>query len=131
MARSFNNWNKAAEALRPAVKAVVKKTAFDIQAQAQSRAPVDTGFLRNSVYTQTSDSSSYRGGEKALPEIAGPSSETEAYVAVGAEYGVYVELGTSRQSAQPYFYPAIEAIRPGFDKAMEAIKKKMEGAARE
>lgn len=31
-------------------------------------------------------------------------------VGVGAEYGAYVEFGTSRNRAQPYFFPAVNHV---------------------
>jgi len=40
-------------------------------------------------------------------------------VADGVEYGLFQELGTSRMAAQPFMVPAVEAVRPGFVKAMK------------
>ena len=51
--------------------------------------PVDTGNLRNSITHE-------RGGEDY--EIIGTN----------VEYAAYVEMGTSRQKAQPYLKPAVE-----------------------
>lgn len=49
--------------------------------------PVDTGRLRNSITHQT---------------------ESDAvYVGTAVEYAPFVELGTSRQKAQPYIKPAV------------------------
>ena len=78
---------------------IIKATAFHILGEAKKRAPVDTGFLRNS------------GGVN------------DDYFAVGgfmnveftAEYAAYVELGTHnedksiRMPARPYLKPAVEA----------------------
>lgn len=53
---------------------------------AKTSCPVDTGRLRNSItYMIASD---------------------KAYVGTNVEYAAYVELGTSRQKAQPYLVPA-------------------------
>lgn len=52
--------------------------------------PVDTGRLRNSI-THTVD-------------IKGEA----AYIGTNVEYAPYVELGTSRQKAQPYLKPAAQ-----------------------
>lgn len=126
--KSFNNWGKVADSIKPVAKLVVKKTAFDLQGQIQGQITtndqVDTGFMRSSVYVATSDQSTYKGGEKALPEIAKPNSETEAYVAVAAEYAIH-----QNYLHKPFFEPAIERVKPGFDAAMKAIKAKMEEAA--
>lgn len=129
MADSFNHFNSIADALGSACSKVVRKGAFDIQAQAVRRAAVDTGFLRNSVYTVTSEGSSYHSGGKMLPEVPGPPDDQSAFAAVGAEYGVYVNYGTSHQPAQPFWEPAIDAVRPGFEAAVAAIQDKLKEAA--
>lgn len=40
-------------------------------------------------------------------------------VADGVEYGLNVEMGTTRMSAQPFMVPAVEAVRPGFEAAFK------------
>ena len=57
------------------VKKAVKKHAFIIQAKAASKAPVDTGALKNSIH--------------ALPEGDGSNWTVQD----GVEYGIYQELG--------------------------------------
>src|SRR6266571_5354640 len=151
----FNHFNQIADALPKVLHQVVVKTAMDIQAKAASRAPVDTGFLRNSIYTVTSEGSNYRekvgqrrskakGIRKAsakrvrearraqkqveeslLPPIGEMPDETTAYVAVGASYAVYVEFGTKHMPARPYFIPAVEATRLSFERALSAIERKL------
>ena len=76
---------------------VVKWLAFQVEAQAKMRAPVDTGALRNSLFT---------------------SRESEAVwrVSDGVEYGLYQEIGyhhyRSGQFIQnPFLVPACETIR--------------------
>jgi hypothetical protein len=39
---------------------------------------------------------------------------------VGAEYGIFQELGTRFMSAQPFLAPAAEAARPDFERAVKA-----------
>ena len=130
----FNHLSAIANAVPGATKQVVVKTAFDIQAGAASSAPVDTGFLRNSIYTVTADGSTYgQGGGPThkdsylLPPV-GEAEETTAYVAVGANYGIYVEMGTRYMAAEPYFYPAVEAARQPFIDAMSKLEDKLRGA---
>lgn len=128
MVKSFNNFDKVAKSIRPACKLVAKKTAHDleghIKANIVANDQIDTGFMLNSPYVVTKESSTYKGGEKALAEVARPTSETEAIVAVAAEYAVH-----QNYLFQPFFEPAIEQTRPGFDAAMRAIGRKMEEAA--
>ena len=98
----YNGFPAITGKLRHTADALVAKAALDIEAQAKTRAPVDTGFLKNSIQ-------------------AVKISEGHWRVAVGAEYGIYVEYGTRRSAAQPYFQPAIDAVKPGFLDAMRMI----------
>ena len=60
-------------------------------------------------------------GEKALRaklvKMAGGASKAHARIGTNIEYGPYVELGTSRQRAQPYLRPALD------EKRSEALKE--------
>ena len=125
MAEDFNHFDDLANAFDEAISKVVRKAALDIQGHAAGNAPVDTGFLRNSIYTVTSDSSDYKGGEKALPEVEKPDDNQTAYVAVGAQYGIYVNYGTRFMPARAFWEPAIDAVRPGFEEALSRIEDKM------
>lgn len=69
---------------------------------AKELAPVDTGRLRNSI-------------THAVEE-----SEKAAYIGTNVEYAPYVELGTSRQKAQPYLRPAATEHGPEYKRIMEA-----------
>ena len=137
----FDDFAKIAKELLPAADRIVRATAFKIEAGAKARVPVDTGMLKNSIYTATSrgvgtDASgvaAYTAGYKTLhertgsrvkgarriarrsvfPPLATPPPGT-AYVAVGAEYGAYVEYGTRHRPAKPYLTPAVEAQRAPF-----------------
>lgn len=76
---------------RQQLGALVWTAALQIKQQAKIKAPVDTGFLRNSIQTEQ-------------------LGDLMAMVTVGAEYGVYVEFGTSRAPAQPFLLPAFEQV---------------------
>lgn len=117
----FNHWDTVAEEIDEAVNKLVRKTAFEVEAKAKRSAPVDTGFLRNSIYVRTEDSSDARGqGGELFPEL--PAAEhNAAYIAVGATYGQYVEWGTSRMPAHPFLVPAVEAIRQPFLGALDKL----------
>lgn len=129
MSESFNHFDKVSDELMEAMADAVAKTAFDIQAIAASKAPVDTGFLKNAIYTVTSKSSNYSGGgEKMLSEVAHPDNDLTAYVGAGASYSVYLEYGTTRAPAQPFLTPAVEGALPAFESAMAAIDGKLKGS---
>jgi HK97 gp10 family phage protein len=87
---------------RAEVSRVVRRTAFQIEAQAKVLAPVDTGFMRNSIGTEM-------------------VSQLTAVISVGAEYGAYVEFGTTRMRAQPFLGPAVERNRAAFEAAIKAL----------
>jgi HK97 gp10 family phage protein len=79
----------------------IERAAYGIEREAKQRAPIKTGFLRNSITTER-------------------QSETEAVVNVSAEYGSYVEHGTRFTPAQPFIRPAVEAVRARFLKDVSA-----------
>lgn len=98
-----SRWGEALESKREAVSQIVRSTAFAIEADAKSRAPVDTGFLRNSI--------------KATIE----QGEIVAKVVVGADYGRFVEYGTRRAGAQPFLRPAVEVNKPLYFAALRKV----------
>lgn len=108
---NFAHELKAHVAKHPAMaKAIVKKTAKDIEASAKAIAPVDTGNLRNSI--KTSDL-------RTVSQSA-PSAEVRA----SAIYAQYLEFGTSRMAPQPFMGPAASKHEPAFLKAMEELINK-------
>lgn len=92
--------------LRPLAKKVVQKTALDIERDAKLKAPVDTGNLKGSI----GHSDLRLGGDDYSVEI-GPT----------ANYGVFVERGTSRMAPQPYMGPAADRHEGPFAQAMAQI----------
>jgi HK97 gp10 family phage protein len=81
-------------AVHPLFGLAISKTALDIEADGKVLAPVDTGFLQNSITTDVD--------ETTLTAEIGPE----------AEYGGYVELGTSRMAPQPFMRPAADRRFP-------------------
>jgi HK97 gp10 family phage protein len=121
MTEEFNHFDDFFTFYDEAVRKTVKAAAFKIERGAKQRAPVDTGFLRNSIYVKTeTDSDNRVSGAEAFPEVDIPEHNA-AYIAVGARYGIFVEYGTSRMGAQPFFTPAIEAEREPFFKALDRL----------
>ena len=121
----YNHLPELTAEIEKAASEIVRKTAYDLKALAQAEAPVATGFLKNSIYTVTKGESTYTSipsSGPTLPEVEPPTDATTAYVAVGAEYGVYLEFGTSHMAAQPYLYPAADAVRPAFVEAMTRLE---------
>jgi len=132
-----------ADEVRSKASALVRRTAFAVEREAKVNAPVDTGFLRNSIYTVTDRGSSYdctwyratralakrHAGERRssktkewrrvmglmLDEVDTPGDLT-AIVAVGAEYGIHVEY-----LHKPFFTPAVDNARRDWDAGLREL----------
>jgi HK97 gp10 family phage protein len=85
----------------PLAAVAVRKTAFDIQHDAQAFAPVDTGNLRSSISTTV----------RGLEAEVGPT----------ASYGAYVEFGTSSQAPAAYMGPAFDRRAYSLEQALAKI----------
>ena len=90
-----------ADTLEQRANLAVRKTGLDVEADAKSFAPVDTGNLMNSITTRF--------------------SPLRAEVVATADYAVFVELGTTRMAEQPFMRPAAARRAPGFIKAIEQL----------
>lgn len=126
---NFNHIDAAIRGLQAGLHDLAIKVTFDAQAniQAQIRAneQVDTGFMLNSVYVRTSQGSTYRGGENALPEVDNPKDDFTGYVAVAASYAGYQNYGTVNMPARPFFEPGLEKTKASFEEASVLIEKKL------
>ena len=79
---------------------------------ARELVPVRTGYLKSTIAAKI--------GEASIGEVTAEAS---------AEYAQYVEFGTYRQIAQPYFIPAIEAALEEWGlAAQKAYKEALEEA---
>ena len=79
---------------------------------ARKLVPVRTGYLKSTIAAEI--------GEASMGEVTAEAS---------AEYAQYVEFGTYRQMAQPYFIPAIEAALEEWGlAAQKAYKEALEEA---
>ena len=84
-----------------AIYDAVTKTLRD----AKENAPVDTGYLRRSIFMEIDQSGdSYTGT-----------------VYCGAEYGLYLEFGTYKMFAQPFLFPAFERQMAQLEQALRRI----------
>ena len=64
-----------------------------IERMAKVQAPVDTGALKNSIFSAKAGNLTYK-------------------VTAPQHYAIYVEKGTRKMRAQPYLKPALDAERP-------------------
>src|SRR5262245_40306010 len=125
----FNHIPQTIDRLRSARSQIVRKSAFDVERYAKQGAPVDTGALKNSIYTVTEDSSGFgrarpdvAPGASLFPEVHRPP-EGHALVVVGVSYGIFQELGTIHMAAHPYMYPAAVRARPEFLAAFNRLEE--------
>lgn len=102
----YNRLPQIAERLPEAVGAIVRKAAFDVEANAKAVVPVDTGKLKNSISCE-------------FP------SQTKAIIAPHTDYAIFVEYGTRRQRAKPYMRPAAEKVRPVFLEACRRLEERL------
>lgn len=87
--------------------AALRKTAFDIEADAKILAPVDTGTLMNSIST------SFAGD--------GRNGTMTAEIGPTVDYAIYVHEGTSRMPGRPFLTDAFDRRVPGFEAALGQI----------
>ncbi|MGV3616103.1 MAG: HK97 gp10 family phage protein [Fimbriimonas sp.] len=78
------------EALEDELAQAVEVSGLRLETLAKLNAPVDTGFLRNSIQLHIGGATSVAADGTAGIEAGNP---LEAEVIVGAEYGLYVEYG--------------------------------------
>lgn len=81
---------------------VTRKSIQDVSRRGKQRAPVDTGNLRSSIGWEMTGGMGVRGD--VIEGISGPT----------ANYGKFVEDGTSKMAPQPYMGPALADVEPGF-----------------
>ena len=103
-AHSFSEWlesfeEKQIKSANELIEAYAQRTVRD----AKRKAPVDTGYLEGSIDYQIKTTG---------------NGLIEATVFVGAEYGYWVEFGTSTHYAQPFLYPAFLTYSERFLKTL-------------
>ncbi|MGN7250053.1 HK97-gp10 family putative phage morphogenesis protein [Arthrobacter sp. SAFR-014] len=99
---------RAARTTGQRAQIVVRKTAKDIEATAKNLVPVDTGNLKGSI------------GTSDLRTV-GRSGSLSAEIGPTANYGVFVEQGTSRMAPQPFMGPAADRHTGAFEQAMAQL----------
>lgn len=107
------------------VDKAIRMTAFDIEAIAKSLAAVDTGAMRDSIFTKTSMGSNMPSsviGDRELHDpTPGEPPLMTAYIAPSVNYAYWVEFGTGKMAAQPFMTPAVEKADESFAKHMKQI----------
>ena len=102
------NLNQLIDRIPGNKRQLVKSIAFQVEALAKMKAPVDTGALRNSIYVSLQDS--HTPPSEATENLPIPDNDVTAFVGPSVEYGINQELGTSFMEPQPYLLPALREV---------------------
>jgi HK97 gp10 family phage protein len=102
--RYHNSFFSIASGLPAAGRAASKHTAEQIVEIAREKVPVLSGALQASIQVR--------------PVARGYSASAGSTNSDGIDYGPFVEFGTVYMGAQPFFFPAVEAVRAEFEEAM-------------
>lgn len=92
--RFAGDMNRSSARIGARTAMALRAGAYMMERAAKGAAPVDTGALRGSIST------SFAGD--------GRSGVMAAEIGPTVDYGVFVELGTSRMGPQPYLGPAYD-----------------------
>lgn len=121
--------DRIAKALGTNRNAIVRRAAFEIEAEAKQNAPYDTTALKNSVYTVTGNHNGYNAAASRV-QSKNPDARMEpfpnppdgaAYVGACVEYAEYVEYpGAVRKGGErPYLTPAAEHVAQRYNDGKE------------
>ena len=115
---------------------VVLEAALFLEREAKILAPVDTGNLRNSIYVVSFSNNGYTTFLEQQGDAQGsyagsapvPQNPFEAYLGVGASYGIHVEFGHQAGSSYVpgvfYVGRAVELTQPFFTRRVEEALSK-------
>jgi HK97 gp10 family phage protein len=129
----YNRFPEIARQFGPALHKVIVQTVDVIATTADANAPKLTGWMASTIYTVTSDGSTYGqtngpapGDAYLLPEGPEVSDPYTGYAAVAANYAIFLEYGTRYMSAQPFFTPAVEEGRKRLNDAIAVFESFLE-----
>lgn len=109
------SFDAAGDAIGVEASTAVRATALRVERDAKAFAPVDTGFLRNSIGHDITGNAD--------------AAAIEAEIGPTAAYSEFVEFGTSRMAPRAFMGPALDRNAPGFVAAMDvAVAKAMQRA---
>jgi hypothetical protein len=110
------------------VETVVKKVAFDLEADFKKRSPVDTGVFRASWNTSADEpndtiaNAGKKGTTIPSPGPSGPAALTgvdvksqQIYITNAVEYAQYLEGGSSKQAPAGIVLVGVEAMKVEID----------------
>lgn len=112
-----DNTEKVLSEMEAAMEAALEEVGLAAEGYAKRLCTVDTGLLRNSIThaldgkpVATPEYQDDHGGQRGRYDGDAPKEDggnRAVYIGTNVEYAPYVELGTSRQTAQPFLKPAV------------------------
>lgn len=104
-----NNLKKINKKVKTDIEEALTNSALIVERDAKINAPVDTGRLRSSITHKEND----YGSDNPSVEIG-----------TNVQYAEAVEYGTSKQSAQPFLFPAYSGNKQRILKEFAKVFKK-------
>jgi HK97 gp10 family phage protein len=112
--------DEAKKKVEGAVRKGLRDTAVAIHGESMRKSPKRTGNNMRSIAAEVSGMGTVADGGNASPERMVNDSKLEAAVYSTSGYGGYLETGTVRMAARPYFRPALDKHK---DKLIPNIKE--------
>ncbi len=126
---SYNHWGEIAAKFPVELHKVVVQVTEFVRDTAANNAPKRTGWMASTIYTVTSEGSTYGqtngpapGDAYLLPEGPEVSDPFTGNVGVAANYAAWVNYGTRFQSAQPFWEPALDEGRLRLDATLAVFE---------
>lgn len=122
-----DNSEEVLDAMKGAILRGLERCGMQAEGYAKDLCAVDTGLLRNStthalsgeapaITTYRSDDGSTSGSYSG---VAPDDGELSVYIGTNVDYGPNVELGTTKQKAQPFLKPAVANHAQTYKNIME------------
>ncbi len=93
--------------MRPKVADALNRAAFENESVSKQLAHVDTGEMRNSIHVSKTAT----------------ANDLQAETKVGAEHGIFEELGTVHRPPHPFFMPGFEAASRQLNDELKDVLK--------
>jgi len=125
------NGDEVKRKIREITPKVLEVGAIVIHGQVVMDTPVDTGLLKNSlsysIESRQEGLNSDPGDVKADPSDGVPinASSDEIWIGTNVDYAGYIEMGTSRMEAQPFFSTGFAHSKNKAKKAMQESFKNL------
>ncbi len=125
----YNRWPEIAAKFPVELHKVVVQVTEFVGKTAYDGAPKRTGWMASTIYTVTSEGSTYGqtngpapGDSYLLPEGPEVSDPFTGYVGVAANYAAWVNYGTRFQAAQVFWEPALDEGRLRFEATLSVFE---------